>query len=149
MKNAGPRPVLKRIKKYFPVQPGEDDRQIQLLFGSLILFHNAITAAERLDAEHAIFALALVDFRIAFKVPNRAKHSGIGRAQNDPPRNSPGNYFEDDWTNPSFSSESSPARISLCADGPRSNAFATREMMSSDPCLPSQNSKITAAVLLR
>jgi hypothetical protein len=45
-----------------------------------VLFHNAITVTKPLDTDHAIFALYLVDLRIAFKKPKRLESGRVGGA---------------------------------------------------------------------
>src|SRR5438046_3395473 len=84
---------------------------------------DSLSASKRLNRENRLRSRRRHDFWIALEEAKRFERQPIRRADHDLLRERADDHFEGDSTNPSLTSESKPARISLCADGPRSNAF--------------------------
>ena len=150
MEHARQSPMPERKKEDALVKVLDKGPRVDDLFGRAALLENAITAVKRLDRDDEVaLRRRRGNLRIAFEESHRLERIPLRRAEHDAALERSGYDFETDRINPSLMSESRPARISSCADGPSSNTFATRATMSSAACAPSQNSKMIAAVLLR
>src|ERR1019366_2104363 len=107
-------------------QPGMkmvDDRpRIDDLFDIPPLFENAVAAPECVDGDAEIARRRRDDVRRALEKSKRFECLLLRRAHDDAPVESSGYHFEGDRSNPSLISDSRPARISTCAEGPSSKA---------------------------